>query len=202
MGFMIAYNLLSSSAANLRTYAKPSTTYRGNAGGLGRKGASRMIIFETDGAPNTRAVADLHNAGADSFYKVRIENPASPSSSSNVEWPSGGAYSSSEVYDVVKQVVAPENAAIPGYSTNRKPVLVHCIGYGTLFDPGNSSDGQKDALTFLQTVQYHGNTAETTSYADFPLSRRIYGTSEERIDRMRGAFTEIMQSGVQVSLIE
>ena len=38
MGFMIAYNQFSSSTTNLRFYASPSTTYRGDAGGLGRKG--------------------------------------------------------------------------------------------------------------------------------------------------------------------
>ena len=64
MGFMIAYNQLSNSVNSLRTYSTPTDTYRGNAGGLGRKGASRLIIFETDGVPNTQANTAIANCRA------------------------------------------------------------------------------------------------------------------------------------------
>jgi hypothetical protein len=87
MGFMIAYNMLSSSVANLRNYTQPSTTYRGFAGGLGRKGAQRLVIFETDGAPNWQAVATLNGGGTDSYYPIRLNNPTQFSASGNVEFP-------------------------------------------------------------------------------------------------------------------
>jgi len=161
-----------------------------------------MIILETDGAPNTRAVATLVNQGKDSYYPIRIYNPENLSDTANTEWPAGGSYKDSDVYDVVDQICKLETDSPPGYSTKRKPVMVHCIGYGTLFDPSNKSSGQTDALTFLQTIQYKGKTATSTDPATFPDSRRIYGTNQQRIDRIRQAFTEIMQSGVQVSLIE
>src|SRR5262249_18801434 len=65
MAFMMAYNLLSSSINNLRLYSTPTSTYRGVSGGLGRKGANRLIIFETDGAPNRVATASLVNSSSD-----------------------------------------------------------------------------------------------------------------------------------------
>jgi hypothetical protein len=203
MGFMIAYNMFSSSTSNLRFYSQPSSTYRGAAGGLGRKGAARLIIFETDGAPNTRAYANLVSAGSNSYYPIRVANPANLSSSQNSEWPQSGTYRDSEVQDVARQICNLETASPPGYSTTRKPVQIYCIGYGSLFDPANSSDpDQTNALNFMQTLQYIGNTASTTNGSDFPMNQRIYGTSDERISRMQAAFTNIMQGGVQVSLIE
>ncbi len=202
MGFMLAYNQLSNSATNLRLYASPSATYRGSAGGLGRKGAQRLIIFETDGAPNTQALATISSAGSDSYYPIRVKDPTNYSNTSNVEWPASGTYASSEVYDVVKQIAALDTASPPGHSTARRPVLVYPIGYGSLFDTASSSTSQTNALTFLRTVANYGNTAADTTGSNFPDWQRIYGTPQQRIDRMQSAFTSIMQSGTQVSLIE
>lgn len=201
MGFMIAYNLLSSSTSNLRFYSQPQPKYRGTAGGLGRRGANRLVIFSTDGAPNTRATASLAGSGKDSYYPIRIKYPENLKSSSN-EWPSGGSYSNDDVYDVVKQICRSETASPPGYSSSRKPALVYSLGYGSLFDPTNSSTTQSNALDFLQTVAYYGNTAKSTNGGDFPDWQRIYGTNAQRAERMRVAIENIMQAGVQVSLIE
>jgi hypothetical protein len=200
MGFMIAYNMLSSSITT-RLYAQPQPTYRGSTGGLGRKGANRLIIFETDGVPNTRAYAGFNNAGADSYYKIRVKYPENLSDSSN-EFPGWGTYASSEVYDVVDILCNLETDANPGFSTARKRALVYPLAYGSLFDPANSGAQQNNALDFMQNVAYKGNTATTTSGADFPDGQRIYGTNTQRINRMQAAFTSIMQSGVQVSLIQ
>lgn len=202
MGFMIAYNLLSSSYGNLRSYAQPQPKYRGSAGGLGRRGASRLIIFETDGAPNTSATATLVSSGKDSYYPVRIKYPDKLTDTGNTEWPANPSYANSQVYDVVKQVCALDTATPPGYSTSRKPFLIYPIAYGSLFEPKNTSSTQTAALDFMQTVGFHGNTTSSTSGGDFPDWQRIYGTNTERIDRMQAAFQKIMQSGVQVSLIE
>ncbi|HZZ81842.1 MAG TPA: pilus assembly protein TadG-related protein [Gemmataceae bacterium] len=205
MGFMLAYNLLSSSTTNLRNFATPSTTYRGYDGGLGRKGAARIVIFETDGAPNTRAYKAITSSGSDSYYAVRIKDPSSISNGSN-EFPTSGSYSQSEVTDIVKQIVALDTASPPGYSTSRKTALVYSLGYGTMFDPNNKSNttAQNNALAFLQTVQYYGNvnTAGGTSAANFPDWQRIYGDTTTRQTRLQSAFTTIMQAGIQVSLIE
>lgn len=201
MTFMMAYNMLSGSIGNLRTYATPEPTYRGNAGGMGRKGADRLVIFETDGAPNTRAVATLAGSGTDSYYPIRILTPANLSNASN-QFPTGGSYANSDVYTVVQQITALDTASPPGYSSTRKKALVYSIGYGTLFDPAQSSASQTTALTFLQTIQYYGNTSPDMTGANFPTAQRIYGTPTQRINSMQSAFTNIMQSGVQVSIIQ
>jgi hypothetical protein len=202
MGFMIAYNQFSSSVTNLRTYALPEPTYRGSAGGLGRKGASRLVIFETDGAPNSRAYATTSGSGGDTYYQIRVINPANTASALNVEWPASGSFSLTEAYAVVSQICAPTTANPPGYGTLRKPATVFCIGYGTLFDPVNAGAQQTNALTFLQTVQNLGGTSPDTNPANFPAVQQIYGTYQQRISNMQAAFQAIMQSGVQVSLIQ
>jgi hypothetical protein len=203
MGFMIAYNQFSSSTANLRFYAQPQPQYRGSAGGLGRKGAARLVIFETDGFPNTRGDAALAGSGSDSYYAIRVNNPANMNDPNNLEWPAGGTYADADVFAVVKQICALTTDSPPGYSTSLKPALVHCIGYGSIFDPANAGASQTRALTFLQTVRYYGNVpGADTNPANFPSWAQIYGTNAQRIANMRTAFTNILQSGVQVSLIQ
>ena len=88
-------------------------------------------------------------------------------------------------------------------ATARKPALVHCLGYGSIFDPAYANTNpQTTALTFLQTVQYYGGTSADTTPANFPSYKCVYGTTTNRISAMQQAFTTIMQSGVQVSLIQ
>ena len=204
-GFMLGYNLLSSTS-NLRLYPQPQSSYRGVLGGLGRKGASRMVIFETDGAPNTASTATLAGSGSDRYYALRLYNPGNYSDAANVEWPTNSGTSTTNAYNVVKQICALDTASPPGFSTKRKPAQVFSIGFGSLFEPANAGATQQTALTFLQTVQFYGGTATDTNYANFPDNQRVYGPSDSspggRLDRMQKAFSSIMQSGVQVSLIE
>jgi hypothetical protein len=211
MDFMIAYNQFSSSTTNLRFYAQPAyqlpsaktPNYRGWAGGLGRKGAARLIVFETDGVPNFRAFANLAGNGSDPYYPIRIGNPQNVGDSSlNTEWPSSGTYSNTEVYNVVQQICALNTASPPGFATQRKPVQVWCIGYGDMYDPANAGTNQTSALTFLQTVMYYGNTATDTNSSNFPMWLRIYGSNDNRIANLRTALTNIMQGGIQVSLVQ
>jgi hypothetical protein len=54
----------------------------------------------------------------------------------------------------------------------------------------------------MQTVAFKGNTAKNTSGSSFPDSQRIYGTPQQRIDRIQKVFTDIMQNGVQISLVQ
>jgi hypothetical protein len=201
MSFMIAYNQLSSSVTNLRTYATTQPTYRGFPGGLGRKGANRMIIFETDGEPNNGANASLVSSGTDSYYPIRMKDPGNASDSSNVEWPSNPWYNNSNVYTVASQIVALNTANPPGFGTTTKPVQIHCIAFGFLFDPANAGTQQTTALSFLQNLEYIGNVLPSAST---PLEsyKQIYGTYSQRIASMQQAYQTIMQSGVQVSLLQ
>jgi len=190
MGFMLAYNQFSSNAS-LRTYA-PSPAPLGEAGGLGRKGAQRLVILQTDGMANTAASASLVNSGANnSYYKVRQPG----------EYPSNSGTVTTQIYSVVNQICALETANPPGYSTVRKPVLIHCLALGPIFDPASGSSQRSTALDLLENIQYIGKTqpSASTPLASYKI---ITGTTAERIEKTRQAFSTIMQDGVQVSLIE
>lgn len=190
MGFMLAYNQLSSNAS-LRTYA-PSPAPLGEAGGLGRKGAQRLVILQTDGMANNTASASLVNGGANNSY-YRVRQPG--------EYPSNSGSVTSQIYSVVNQICALETASPSGYSTARKPVLIHCLALGPIFDPATNSDQRGPALDLLQNIQYIGSTQASASTPLAPY-KIITGTASQRVDKIRQAFSVIMQDGVQVSLIE
>jgi len=217
MGFMLAYNQLSASRSlnDLRLYSKNAGTSPnevGIVGGSSRKGAQKMIVFESDGAPNTAAVASLVaktstdvNTGDlsnDSYYRVRIYDPENTGDFRN-EYPlSGQSYNVSGIYSVVDAITNLEtHPTAPGFSTTRRPVLIHTIGYGTLFAPTSAGSQQTDALNTLQTIQFKGKTATSTVGSTFPANKRIFGTTTQRIQAMKDAFTDIMQDGVSVTLI-
>ena len=54
----------------------------------------------------------------------------------------------------------------------------------------------------MQTIQYSGNTSPDTNGANFAAYKKIYGPNSQRIANMQQAISTIMQSGVQVSLLE
>ena len=69
MALMLCYNQFAvtpSTDTTLRTFvtSSPITFPTGMAGGMGRKGAQKVVIFETDGLANCTATASLVNAGS------------------------------------------------------------------------------------------------------------------------------------------
>jgi Flp pilus assembly protein TadG len=192
MALMLAYNQFSMNSS-LVNYA-PSPAPVGEAGGLGRRGAQKMIILETDGMANVPASASLTNVGAlQNYYRVRM--------GSTNEYPANSGTVDTQVYAIVDQICALETANPGGYSTARKPVLIHCLGFGTIFESAFSGSEGAAALTLLQTIQFKGKTQAS---AATPLQnyKRIVGTSTERITKLQQAIQTILQDGVQVTLIE
>ncbi len=111
MGLMLAHNQFAVtplSDANLRTFVSnsPITFPTAMAGGMGRKGAQKVIIFETDGLANTTATASLLTSGSYSYYNIRYDMNK-PSSS---QYPSTASYNlndptvTTQVYSLVDQV--------------------------------------------------------------------------------------------------
>ncbi|MFO0953821.1 MAG: pilus assembly protein TadG-related protein [Isosphaeraceae bacterium] len=196
-GLLLAFNQLSSNSS-LRTYA-PSPAPAGEAGGYGRKGSQRLIIFETDGVVNTPVSAPFVDLGpSNSYYQVRQPN----------EYPSNSnAAADDATYAIARQICAADSASPAGYSTTRKPVQIHCIAFGSIFESASAAANasaaqlQTDALTLLQNLQYIGNTQAdpSTPLASYKICT---GTPQQRIDKLRQAFSNIMQDGVQVSLIQ
>jgi Flp pilus assembly protein TadG len=193
---MLAYNQFSSNTS-LLTFNPGQPT--GDAGGNGRKGAQKVIIFETDGAPNTTASATFVNAGSNtSYYRVRY-NSASPGGS---DFPTGvsgygdnNATVTSQIYAVCNQLCAADTASSPGYWNGSKKVLIHCIGFGPAFDP--SSSGAAANTNTLNQMQLIGNVND-----GMPGYKIVYGDEDVVISKLQQAFTKIMRDGVQVSLIQ
>jgi hypothetical protein len=205
MGLMLAYNQFNSDP-NQRTFdGSPPTVPTGRAGGLGRKGAQRLVIFETDGMVSATIQASssaynkgdyyISNGSYTSYYKIRQKDPI----------PAYTYYSpdaSTEATDICSQICAPYNAANPGYGTPRKPVNIHTIAFGSLFDANNSSTYKTNALTLLADMQTIGNTQPSGLTNDLPSYKKITGNSQTRIDNLQTAFQTILQHGVQMSLIK
>ena len=195
MGLMQAYNQFSGNTS-LLNYNPGAAA--GDAGGNGRKGAQKIIILETDGAPNTTGTAALNNQGANnSYYSIRY-NSASPGSS---EFPNCNGYNdndptvTSQIFNLCTQICAFDTASPPGYSTTTKKAQIHCIGFGPVFAPGGA--GQAAALATLNQMQILGNVTD-----GMPSYKVIYGSQATVVADLQQAFTQILQSGVQISLIQ
>ncbi len=196
MGLMLAYNQFSANSS-LVNYSGGQPA--GDAGGNGRQGAQKIVIFETDGAPNTTASATFNNNGQyNSYYSVRY-NYNSPGSS---EYPTGISGYSDNASTVVNQVnslctqlAALDTASSPGYSTPSKPLLIHCIGFGPDFSPSSGTASQNKAT--LDGMQQIGNVTD-----GMPGYKIIYGDQASIVSDLQQAFTKILQSGVQISLIQ
>ncbi len=196
MPLMQAYNQFS---ANTTLVNYNASQPAGDAGGNGRKGAQKIVIFETDGAPNTTASAAFSNQGPyQSYYNV-LYNSANPAGS---QYPNGiNGYGdndsnvTSQIYSICNQICALTTAGSPGYSTSTKPVLINCLGFGPFFAPGSSTAAANTAT--LNQMQIIGNVTD-----NMPAYKIIYGTQSQIVTSLQQAFTQILQSGVQVSLVQ
>jgi hypothetical protein len=187
IALMLAYNQFSSNSA-LQTYNPGEPA--GDAGGNGRQGAQKIIIFETDGAPDCTASADFVNNGAyQSYYKVRY-NSSNPSAS---DFPTGVVYGADNNSAVVAQIVTlctqlAASTSAGGYSTPSHPVLINCIAFGP-----QGTDG----LATLNQMQTIGNVND-----GMPSYKIINGNAATIISNLQSAINTILKTGVQVSLIQ
>jgi len=209
MGFMLAYNQFSkcTSDATLRTFATSPAPY-GQAGGLGRKGAQKLVVFETDGVcsatayqPGSMASVFTNGGPYNSYYNVRYDAPGSVKN----EYPpylSGDTTNAPlEAIEVATRLCSPDTStSAPGFSTARKPVRIYSLAFGSLFNTPYSGNAQT-ALNLLQQIQYVGGTQASPS-TPLPTTQVINaGTSAARISALQQAFSNIMQDGYSVTLI-
>lgn len=180
MGFKVAYNQFSS-----------------RSGFNGRRGATKMVIFETDGVPNTTTNGSNANstwvAGSPKAYNSWY-NPISSGSYL------GNNHSTviSRAKTVVQTLAGLDTLSTPGYSTPKSLVRIHSLAFGDLFQ--SNSPRKDDALSFLLEVQKLGNTSKPSATSIEPY-KIIVGDYNTRIENLRTAFERIMQSGIQVTLI-
>lgn len=185
-GFAQAFNTLSWSPSVYAARTAPNNTAAN--GGSGRRGAAKMVIYETDGVPNGRPAWTYMNAGtANAYWR---EGGSSPGSSA--------ADDSIQVANTMDQLQGSGGMNLPNNS-----VKVHCLAFGDLFATPYSTAAQ-NGLSYLLNVQKAGNTspAAASGWAAFPSGQVIGGTYSERIDKLQSAMRTIMQSGIQVTLVE
>lgn len=197
MGLMLSYNQFAVTPSNdttLRSYvtSSPIAFPTAMAGGLGRKGAQKVIIFETDGLANATATANLVTNGTYKYYKIRYD-PNKPKAS---EYPTttstnlNDSTALNQVYSLVRQLAT-------DYGTTRNPFRLYAIGFGPVFTGSNASS----AKTTLQTMQYYAGTQSSASTA-LPANQIITGTDDQMSSNMISTFTSILQNGVQIALIK
>jgi len=188
MGLMLAYNQFSGNST-LVNYNAGKTA--GDAGGNGRRGAQKIVIFETDGAPNTAASANFVNGGSyNSYYQIRY-NSSSPSASEYPNNVSGYGDNDSTVVNQIltlcNQLAALDTAQ--GYSTAAKPLLLHCLAFG----PQITAAG-------LSTLSQMQTACHVTD--NMPSYKVITGNTSTYVTSLQTAIAKILQDGVQVSLIQ
>ncbi|HXD86266.1 MAG TPA: hypothetical protein VN641_07220, partial [Urbifossiella sp.] len=190
-GLATAFNMLSSSPTLLAT---------GNYGSGGRKGAAKLVIFETDGLPSADPNWKIGGLGLDTNYQL-LKNGIP------TKWagdPSLNQWAQPAV-QVVQNIVAPvSTSGQSGFSLPNAPARVYAIAFGDIFngfDTGSISTEGANALQFLLRVQQVGNTSPSTA-TSLPAEQIITGSYDVRIANLKSALERIAQNGVQVTLIE
>jgi Putative Flp pilus-assembly TadE/G-like len=174
------------------TASSPITFPTGMAGGMGRKGAQKVVIFETDGMANCSATANLVTSGSYSYYKIRYDmnNPNSSEYPSIVAADINDPTVLSQVYSLIQQLVT-------SYGTTRNPFRLYALGFGPVFQGSDASAAQ----TTLQTMQYYAGTQASASTA-LPSNQIITGTDTQMSTNMINTFTKILENGVQIALVK
>lgn len=158
------------------------------AGGTGRPGAAKIVVFETDGVPNAFLNFNYSGSGSTSSYTFDGTGGVRSNGDPDVI---------QKALDIAAQMTS--DIALGGHSLPNAPARIYPIAFGDLFS--SPSPFKSTALQFLSSLAYHGRTAEQPT-DPLPAVQIITGPSQTRIDNLRQAFERIMQSGVQITLIE
>lgn len=201
-GFMLAYNQFSGNTS-LQTAGTGGTAI----GGLGRKGATRLIIYETDGMANQNSnpTNGFSNNGAyNSYYCIRPTDTVNST-----------GYSTNGLLQVVEAICNkddgtpytsppsgyPTPPSYPGYATINKPVIVQCIAFGAIFENANAT--QTSSVALLQQISTVGGTVFPSSSTDATNGFKwCIGTLSQRQSKMQQAILQFLDSSVPVSLIQ
>ena len=193
-GLMLAYNQFSSNSV--------LSSMSPVQGGLGRKGAQRLLILETDGMANA-------STGATFVKSVTSDSPPTNNSYYTL-WGNaslGSAAADTDAINVATQICAltTDNTNGPGFATPTKSVVLHCIAFGALFEPDASGSQGSQAMTLLQNLSAIGGTGFPSSVTDTssPYYYKIcIGTLANRQASLRAAFTTIMDNGVAIIMVQ
>jgi len=271
MGLMLAYNQFittPTSDTTLRTFVSnvahppsggntlnPIDFLPGTAGGLGRKGAQKVVIFETDGVCNCTATAGGSNntkmntsnfpAPTTNYYpttyfpiRYDMNNPSKAGTGFPSYYAPGTQIQpNSNVSNQVFNLIVQMNN---DFGTTRNPFKLYSLAFGPVFSGANNyisgaSGGTtapdcEGALQMLYAMQYVANQApgaatpgaadgssgpsgitmpnlssappSSGNYPVLQANQVINGTDQQMISNMTSAYTNILQSGVQIALIK
>jgi len=189
-GLALAFNLLS-----------PSTLLPTSSYGTiqGRKGASKLVIFETDGVPNCYTTYTFNQQGYNSYYS-NFANGAVPGN--------GSTLATNPAVAVVTQMAKPmattaSSGTDSGLSLGNATVKVYPIAFGDIFDPVAAPNAtyRPTALQFLANIASAGNTGASGA-TTIPSTQIITGAYATRIANLKTCLSQIFQSGVSVTLVQ
>jgi hypothetical protein len=189
--FMLAYNQFSSAS----TLQGSQSDGLGPVGGFGRKGTTKLVIYETDGMANQGSNPTggfVTTGGAyNSYYAIR------PGDTVN-----SAGYSQSALTTVVQNICnLDSNTTAPGYATPNRPVIVQCIAFGAIFEVTGSL--QTSSVSLLQAISTIGGTVFPSSPTDATNGWKwCTGTLSQRQNKLQTAFIKILDSSVPVSLVQ
>jgi Flp pilus assembly protein TadG len=181
------------SDTTLRSFvsSSPINFPTGMAGGLGRKGAQKLVIFETDGMPNVQASATLTTNGSYTYYPIQYDMNKPTSSN----YPTGNNYTAVNDPTTLSQIYGYVSTLSSTYGTTRNPFRLYGIGFGPVFSGADASSAQS-TLVAMQ------NAANGTSITSLPSSQIITGTDTQMSANLVSAFTNILENSVQITLIK
>ena len=184
-GLMLAYNQFSSSPA-LQT---------AGSGGWGRKGARKLVVFETDGMANVSTSQSTTNNGA---YLSYYNTPPLATISST------GVNSDTDAINVATVLTSQttSNSPIPGFATTTDPVTIQCIVFGAIFEPDASGPDQADAVSLMQSISTLGGTVFPSSSTD-PTNgyKWCIGTLSQRQAKLQQAMTTVLDDEISIILV-
>lgn len=203
-GFMLAYNQFS------------NTAYAPGLAGNGRKGASRLVILETDGMANTASgatfVSSISGTTNNSYYKINtaggdqvyLDNPGPAPGAPTYSSSGAGQAACNTATKLCAQVT--DTTIGPGFSTPSKPCIIHVLAFGAVIEPVAQPPVQQGRVmtlgNFISQIGGTGFPPDVNATNDPNYYKLIIGDQPTRLSRMQQAFIKIMDSDVPCSLVQ
>ncbi len=190
-GLMLAYNQFSGASA-LQSAA---------VGGLGRVGAQRLVILETDGVANVNTNASFTSNSTNSYYNILPgQSITAGNYDANATMQVAQAICNTATGTAGSANSAVSNPGLPGFATASRPVLIHTIAFGNVFQIPSST--QTGAVSLLQGISQIGGTTFPSSASDATNGYKwCIGPLSTRVQLLQQAFAKVLDDGQAISLI-
>jgi hypothetical protein len=185
--FMVAHNELS----------RATGAQAIGAGGLGRAGTDRLVIFETDGMANVGgpSLPYFNFSGPGQSYYSLNQNISGAITVSPIV---SGGDPTATCMETVNRLVSLES--VGGMSRPNSPVTIQCLAFGALFEAGASPP--TSIVDLLQSISTAGHSVFPSTSSD-PVNgyKWITGDLDTRKEKMRQAVLKAIRSTVRVALV-